>query len=183
MPQSFVYDLLHQMGSENIVLAYQGEVNTELLESVYSMMNKHLEEKKVSSDRKKKFFYILIESLQNVFHHRITDLQKLNEVNLASAGFIIRNSEEGVYSITTGNYLSNSSVENLTLKLEEVNKLTPDELKNYYRQSLSESELSEKGGAGLGIIEMARKSGHKLDYEFTKINDQYSFFCLTVTIH
>jgi hypothetical protein len=67
--------------------------------------------------------------------------------------------------------------------LEEVNNLSPDELKEYYRQSLSETEFTEKGGAGLGIIEMARKSGHKLKYEFTKINNEYSFFSLTITIH
>lgn len=183
MSHSLVYDLLHKMGSENIVLAYQGEVNTELLESVYEMMNKHLEDKKISSERKKKFFYILIESLQNVFHHQVNNLENLNDAKVASAGFMIRNSEEGVYSITTGNYISNSSIEKLSKKLEEVNNLNADELKNYYRQSLSESEFSEKGGAGLGIIEMARKSGHKLNYEFTKINNEYSFFCLTITIH
>jgi len=183
MSHSTVYDLLFKMGNENIVLAYQGEIDTALLESVYSMMNRHLEEKKISSDRKKKFFNILIESLQNVFHHQITRIENLKGENMATAGFIITSDDEGVYNIITGNYLLNSSVEKLTKKLEEVNSLSPDELKNYYRQSLSETELSEKGGAGLGIIEMARKSGHKLNYEFTKINNEYSFFSLTITIH
>jgi hypothetical protein len=178
-----VYEMLNEMGNENIVLAYQGEIDTALLESVYGMMNNHLEEKKISSDRKKKFFNVLIESLQNVFHHHLTVADNLSDGKISTAGFIVKYDEQGTYQVVTGNYMLNSGVEKLTKKLEEVNSLTPDELKSYYRKSLSETEFTEKGGAGLGIIEMARKSGHKLNYEFTKVNNEYSFFSLTITIH
>ncbi len=183
MPNSSVYDLLYKMSAENIVLAYQGDIDAGLLESVYSMMNRHLEEKKISSDRKKKFFYILIESLQNVFHHQVVKFENLNGEKIVAAGFIIKSDDEGTYNIITGNYLPNSKVDGLKKQLEEVNSLGPEELREYYRQSLSGNEFSEKGGAGLGIIEMARRSGNKLMYEFTKINNDYSFFSLTITIH
>jgi hypothetical protein len=183
MPHSSIHDMLNKMSKEDIILAYQGAIDTALLESVYSMMNSHLEEKQISSERKKKFFYILIESLQNVFHHQVTKFENVTDEDTATAGFIIKCEDENVYSIITGNYLLNSGVVKLRKKLEEVNRFTPEELKDYYRKSLSETEFSEKGGAGLGIIEMARKSGHKLNYEFTKINDEYSFFSLTITIH
>ena len=43
------------------------------------------------------------------------------------------------------------------------------------------SDKHEKGGAGLGIIDLARKSGNKLNYEFNKVSNEYSFFCLTIT--
>lgn len=41
---------------------------------------------------------------------------------------------------------------------------------------LNNDKISNKGGAGLGLIEMARKSGNKLDFDFSDINDNYSYF-------
>ena len=42
--------------------------------------------------------------------------------------------------------------------------------------------LSTICGAGLGMIDIARKSGHKIDFNFTNTSDKYSFFSLAVTI-
>ena len=42
--------------------------------------------------------------------------------------------------------------------------------------------MSEKGGGGLGMIDIARKSGQKLDYEFLPIDDVFAFFTLTIKI-
>jgi hypothetical protein len=43
-------------------------------------------------------------------------------------------------------------------------------------------KFSEIGGAGIGLIDMARKSGNKLDYEFKPIDNRISFFSLVVRI-
>jgi len=170
------------MDSENIVLAYRGEINSELLEAVYGMMDKHLEDKKASPDKRKKFFHILIESLQNVFHHQANYAKEVGEIKIGVTGFVIRTDGADSYKIITGNYILNSSIDNLKGKLDEVNNLSPDDLRTHYKKSLAGGEFSDKGGAGLGIIEMARKSGNKLNYEFTRVNNDYSFFSLAVTI-
>ena len=55
-------------------------------------------------------------------------------------------------------------------------------MKRYYKEVLNETEISKKGGAGLGLIEMARKSGNKLAFDFTEVNSVYSFFYLHLEI-
>ena len=50
----------------------------------------------------------------------------------------------------------------------------------YYQKILSDGERSSKGTAGLGMIDIARKSGNKLEYEFVDVNEYYDFFCLNV---
>jgi hypothetical protein len=57
-----------------------------------------------------------------------------------------------------------------------------EELREYYQLSLNNAMVSNKGTAGLGMIDIARKSGNKLDFEFLKINEETSFFCLNVKI-
>lgn len=182
MPNSSVYELLHKMDAENIVLAYKGEINSDLLEAVYSMLDRHLEGKKTSPDKKKKFFHILIECLQNVFHHQASMTKEQVDINIARAGFVIKNYSDNSYSIITGNYVFTAEIEKLTKKINDVNALSPEELRTHYQKTLAGNEFSEKGGAGLGIIEMARKSGNKLNYEFTSVNNEYSFFSLAITI-
>ena len=41
-------------------------------------------------------------------------------------------------------------------------------------------EQAEKGGGGLGMIDIARKSGQKLNYHFTEIDETFSFFNLNI---
>ena len=60
--------------------------------------------------------------------------------------------------------------------------MNPNEIREVYRQMLSNSEFSDKGGAGLGLIEMAKKTGNKLDYDFISLDKNYSYFILSKTV-
>ena len=63
-----------------------------------------------------------------------------------------------------------------------MNAMSAEQLRAFYQESLSVAELSEKGGAGLGILDMARKSKMPLEYEFVPIDEHYSFFILAIAI-
>jgi hypothetical protein len=95
---------------------------------------------------------------------------------------MIGKSEDG-YKIITGNYILNENVSGLKKRIDEINALTKEELKEYYKQVLTNGEMSLKGGGGLGIIDIARKSGEKLEYEFLPITDNISFFILNIKIN
>ena len=56
------------------------------------------------------------------------------------------------------------------------------QLKSYYKEVLNNGEMSAKGGGGLGMIDIARKSGRKLEYRFDPIDDSFSFFSLHVKV-
>jgi hypothetical protein len=181
MTSPSLYELLLKMDAQDILLAYKGEINSQLLDAVYSMMNKNFEQSNAPAEIRKKFFHVLVESLQNLFHHQIDVSDKINKENNTITGFLITGNGSQ-YRIVTGNYITKDSIVNLKQKLDEVNGMNSQDLREYYKQSLASGEYSEKGGAGLGIIEMARKSGNKLTYEFTDVNSDYSFFSLSVTV-
>ena len=75
-----------------------------------------------------------------------------------------------------------SEYHDLKVKLDEINNLETKEIRNVYRQMLSNSEFSNKGGAGLGLIEMAKKTGNKLDYDFVELDNEFSYFILSKTV-
>jgi len=51
-----------------------------------------------------------------------------------------------------------------------------------YKFILNHQRLSAKGGGGLGLVDIARKSGNKLEYQFYSYNDNYSFYSLTISV-
>ena len=52
-----------------------------------------------------------------------------------------------------------------------------------YKFILNHQKLSAKGGGGLGLLDMARKTGNKLEYAFYDHDSDFSFFNLDVKIN
>src|SRR5207302_1113743 len=129
-------------------------------------------------------YHILVECLQNVYHHKeaLKEADENLEEEKSSAIFMIAKGKENSYRIITGNFILNENADELRSKLEKISSMNNEDLRAYYLETLSTTELSDKGGAGLGMIDIARKSGHKLDYKFDKVSEQYSFFSLGVII-
>ncbi len=171
------------MENDEIILAFKGEITEELLTSVFQIMESRLEVSPAELRLKKKVNNILVECLQNVYHHMedYNASENPDDPN-ASAMFLICEDKDNRYRIVTGNHMLNANVEKLKSKMDEINAMTKEELKAYYLESLKNTELSAKGGAGLGMIDMARKSGHKLDYRFDQLNDRVSYFSLMISI-
>jgi hypothetical protein len=95
---------------------------------------------------------------------------------------VVYSKTDNGYTVTTGNVLPSSGINDLKIKLEEINNLKTKEIRAIYRKMLNTAEFSEKGGAGLGLIEMARQTGNKIDYDFIKLDSEYSFFILSKTV-
>ena len=172
------------MERDDVLIAFKGSITSELLTSILQIMETKMEDLHEAPRTKKKVFNVLVECLQNLYHH-IDDFEvqgSAEEVSeKKSAIFSISRTVES-YNIVTGNFVSNENVNNLTNKINKINDLSRDELKAYYKQVLNNGEISEKGGGGLGFIDIAKKSGEKLVYNLREIDESYSFFTLTVKI-
>jgi len=170
-----------KMQSDGIVMSYKGAATGGLISSMVDIVQNRLADLEPKLTVKKKVFSILVEILQNIYHH-FEEVAMANEKEDDVIMFVLARSETGNYCINSGNYMSRAHVPALQRRIEETNALSQDELKEKYRQVLNNGNLSNKGGAGLGIIDIARKSGNKLEYNFNHYNDNLSFFSLTVRI-
>jgi len=73
-------------------------------------------------------------------------------------------------------------VEDIAMFLGKLNSLDSDTLDDLYKKQMREGIMSPKGGAGLGFIDIRRKTGNPLDYSFVSIDEDTSFFIFTSTI-
>ena len=67
-------------------------------------------------------------------------------------------------------------------RIDQVNSLTDEEIRVLYRDILSNEDFSDKGGGGLGILDIVRKTGNKLEYYFYQFDNEYIFYSLDVYI-
>lgn len=173
------------MLKEDVILFYQGKVTREFLDSLYQMAEPGVNGGNRTSGPNKKLFNILVESLQNIYQHGtpvLTGATVEPGFDPANTVFIILGNKDGGYRVVTGNHVSNEDIPGLRADIEKINSLERSDLRAYYLEKLRAAESSEKGGAGLGLIDIARKSGNKLDYRFDSMTNGYSFFSLIVKI-
>jgi hypothetical protein len=53
----------------DVVLAYKGSITSDLINDILEAVEKKLEEANAESRLRKKIYNVLVESLQNLFHH------------------------------------------------------------------------------------------------------------------
>jgi len=164
------------MNKEDIIFSYRGEITKEFLSYIYAMVESG--DLLTGSDPKKKkvFHHIIVEALQNIYHHKDSLPQKYPSL------FIIAKGREGSTTIISGNCVSKTEADKIRASIDSINSMSSTELKAKYLEKLSRTELSEKGGAGLGLLDIARKSGNKLEYDFENITPEVSFFSLIVNV-
>lgn len=180
MTKDATFSYYQLMEEEDMILSYKGLCTDRILSSLLEILEIKIRLLDVGIDRERKTLRVMVECFQNLFHHLNVAVDKV-DTEKNKAMIVVKRHGEG-FIIRTGNLISNDKVEDLRDRLNLVNTLTPDELRVMYRKQLRESELTEKGTAGLGLIDIARKSKNKLDYSFIAIDESYSFFCLSVLI-
>lgn len=178
-----VYDLYDQMERKNIMLSFKGELTSELLNSILSVVEQKIERFDDNSSTRKKVFNVLVELLQNLYHHKGESPFWKNSSPGPHESVIIMIARNATgYSIFTGNFIQNQNVSRLQNRLEEINAMDKTELKNLYKAVLNNGVMSEKGGGGLGMIDIARKAGDKLEYGFIPFDEDNTFFSLNVKV-
>jgi len=179
-----IFDFYDKMERNNIMLSFKGDITSELLTSILQIMESKLENLDELPKVKRKVYNVLVECLQNLYHHMDEvpkSAAKNPEEPERSAIFMI-GKVEGNYRIITGNYMFTKNVDNLKGRIDKVNGMDREELKTFYKEVLNNGEMSAKGGGGLGMIDIARKSGQKLEYNFMPVDDECSFFTLNIKI-
>lgn len=167
------YDIYKLLNEENVEYIFRGTIDEKITAGILGLAEVSLEEQEDNTKLNKKIYYILIEGLQNITRHQ-------SATNTFNEGLVVIQKRGNDYIITTGNTCVKEDIKKIKSTLNKVNNLSHEELNAYYRQILSNNTFTQRGGAGLGLIEIARKSGNKIAYDFQKIsNDNYYFYMQT----
>ncbi len=177
-----INDFYSQLNNSGVVLSFRGSITSEVINRILENIENKLAETNEDGKVRKKMYNVLVECLQNLYHH-IEDLPlNLTESGESKFGLIVIIKNDKGYKITTGNFVSSGKIKPLKDKIDKINSLSQDELKDMYKFILNHQKLTAKGGGGLGLVDIARKTGNKFEYGFHNVSKDYYFFSLDIYV-
>ncbi|MFO7371306.1 MAG: SiaB family protein kinase [Bacteroidales bacterium] len=163
------------------VIDFHGTIQYETIGELIHKLKSQVHTMGIQIGTYKRILLVMIEVLENIMKHsrKPTGIAD-NEHDFVSTLSIIR--EEHAFKMCSSNILDNRATPLLRKKLDHLNSLNKQEIKELYKETITNGEFTSTGGAGLGLIEIAKISGNKIGYEFFPLNEACSRFTLYVTI-
>ena len=168
------------MTSRETILEFTGHLTFSTIGRLLTMLKHKMVEKGIKIGIYKRILGVMIESLENIYKYsdQYHENQMIDKNYLPT--FKLERTNQ-VYIIKTTSPIKNTDISRLRDKIDLVNSKSEEELKALYRQTITNGQFTAKGGAGLGLIEMAKITNNTLGYRFEPINDDFSLYHLTLT--
>lgn len=170
-----------ELDSRGILMSFSGPFSHSIIEELGKVVKNYLESANVARSALVDVFAVYVEQAQNVSNYIRRKEQQPEHAVLLNSGIVVVAREGNAYVVSSGNLMLADDAPPLIARLGQLRDLDKAGLKALYKEQMRKP-LTEAGGGGLGIIEMARKATAPLDYAFAPADGGYVFFSLKVAI-
>lgn len=173
------------MEDSDVNIVYLGKVTQSTIDGITDMMEDDMKDRQESRSVSKRVYHVMIEALQNICKHADSTAEYASnslEQGLAKDGIFLIGNNENEYYVTTGNQIEIENAILLRDTLDHINALDKDGLRELHKKKMAEGDISDVGGAGLGFIDIKKRTGTEYEYYFDPISEHHCFFILTIRI-
>lgn len=165
---------------QRIMLCFNGPISRSLIEEIGNALRNYLAAEQAQPSAAMDVFAVYIEMTQNIRHYALQ--QGYGEQD-ASATVAIARDEQGHYQVSAGNLVERADGERLLQIVEGLGGLDKVQLKAAYKEQLRKPrDADSASGAGLGLLDIARKSSVPLVASLKAQADGRAFFSLRAVI-
>lgn len=172
-------DILRQ---QQVIMTFSGRFSQGIIEELGDAVKNHLESEQLSTKNIYNVFSVFIEQAQNIRNYSVSKKDLKTHSLIANSGIVIIGKEELGYFICSGNIVEDEDIDDLKQKIEHIQAMDPEDLKKYYKELLKKDADPKAGGAGIGIVDMARKAKYPIEYQILQLEDNISFFVFKVIV-
>jgi hypothetical protein len=175
-----LYNYKQELEDQGIIFSFSGPMSHDIIEGIGSAIRVKISEGE-NGDRNValKVFSIFVEQVENVINYSV---EKEPTDSDMSFGIVVVGKNDESYFISGGNKIPNQKVQQLETTLSKLVQMDKDELKAFYKEKRRAAKEGDSKGAGIGFIEMARKSTKPIEYNFIPIDSDHSFFTIKISI-
>lgn len=174
-------EYFNDMCARNIIFSFKGVITEEILADLGEIIKNHISDFKYRPLVVKRVFSIFIEVAQNILHHSAEKVT-LGPHGERGSGIVMVIESESDFEIVSGNLISNSSSKSIEESCKLINSLDKEGLKKAFRQKIKAPLDEGNKGAGLGLLDIARKSENRVAFKIDRIDDDHSFLLFSVKI-
>lgn len=173
------YPLYRGLAGDDLCFAYSGEFHDEHTGRLIDIGEAALEGSTSVRGARQRLAYVMVEAYQNIIRHRARLPDTLAREHGRSLFLLrIHGNAQQVIALNPVPVAERAALERSLAGLEG---LDPVGLKERFLNKLSQEGMGERGGAGLGLIEMARRSGQDLKHRISPLDDDHLLFLLQVS--
>ncbi len=175
-----LFTLREQFNREQIMLCFNGPISRSLIEEIGNALRDYLTADHAAPSAAMDVFSVYIEMTQNIRHY--TREQGWGEQD-SSATVIVSRDAQGRYVVAAGNLVEVADGERLIQSIEDLRPLDKVQLKAAYKEQLRRPrDAVVTSGAGLGLIDIARKASEPLQATLAPAHDGRAFVSLRAVI-
>lgn len=163
---------------ERLDFYYSGEVSQPVIVSMGQALKRQLAIGDGQGTKTRKVFSAYVEMLQNVVRYAE-----------GREGAVIVCQVAGEHLVACANRVAKRDADALKAKLETVLAASQEDVREAYRAQLRQAQIGADGGAGLGLLTLARESSKPMEYRFVdQVVDQdaaadgFCYFLLKATL-
>lgn len=162
-----------------IFLTYGGFLTQSLIAGMTNALEQEVQHKDMALKISTSIYTIFIELAQNMMNYSKNSLEpQIHSKGLIVVGNSLKGSE---YYIISRNVIDETDRDKIESRLQEIKGLDKESLRSLYREKRKNAKDAHSKGAGIGFIEIARRCD-KIDYTFTRLNDNRYYFTFKATI-
>lgn len=168
-----------------VIFYYMGYFSQHIVAAMADAVKLQLEVAGVAGPTRRKLFSSFVEMAQNIIHYSSDTLTPPSAADgeLRHGSVCIRREDDGSFLLLCANPVEPSIADSLREKLDALRRMTLDEIKQAYRQSLRDETPEGSKGAGMGFLTMARDAREPLAFDFdAATEDGFPVFYLKAAI-
>jgi len=173
-------DYYEDLHNRKVLLFFSGPVSQGVVEGVAELMREKLRLEQAGAEVAQRVFAILIEQMQNIARHSAERFTPDSATIMAHGQVAVGREDDGRFYVACGNRIRNADSGGLARRMAEIQALSGPDLATRYRQARRELRPKNSLGAGLGLIDMARKAARPLDFRITALDRDTAFFAMKV---
>ncbi|MBP7563430.1 MAG: SiaB family protein kinase [Candidatus Cloacimonetes bacterium] len=179
MSDSDLFSLYSSGGLEKTILMFKGLLTQDILVVLAEMLTNNLSNDPIQKTTKK-MFSIFVELAQNI--HRYSAERFVVEGKDVGAGIVLVNEFKTYYTLISGNVIDNEKLQVLKNNIEQINNMDEESLKNYRKDKLKQKREEGDKGAGVGLIDIARKSSRQIELRIKELENNKSFISFYILL-
>ncbi|ARP83749.1 hypothetical protein CAL12_25025 [Bordetella genomosp. 8] len=180
MKASDLYALRERFNQDRTLLCFNGPISRSLIEEIGNALKNYLETQEARPAEAMDVFSAYIEMTQNIRQYALQ--QGYGDAD-AAATVVISRDQEGRYTVSAGNRVEPADGERLVARVHQLAAMDKAELKAAYKTQLRQPrDPAATTGAGLGLIDLARRATAGIEASLSSHGDGRAFFSLSVVI-
>lgn len=164
---------------EGVMICFNGAFAHSIIEEIGNALRRYLQEQEERKSSVLDVFAVYIEQAQNIRAYLAR--KQFREPEAANAIIVIARKGDR-YIVSSGNIVEAGDQPGLAGRLEEIRGTDAAGLRRLFKERLRSDTRSPNGGAGMGLIEVAKRCAQPLEYAFHPVDAEHSFFCLTAVV-